>query len=603
LNLSTASRTHRSPGARRRIALALTLGLGALGTSVGALALTPSAAQASRQQVAIFEDDTQLLSDPAATLQEMRHLGVGMVRLLVRWSWIAPSPSSHTMPRFDATDPNAYPAASWAPLDAVVLDAEADGIQVMFDPTGFAPVWAQGPNPSRYGATYNPEFAWEPSASEYGQFVQAVATRYSGSFVPPGATTPLPRVSYWDIYNEPNFGADLAPQAINGSRLMYSPRMYRGLADAAWAALQATGHGHDTVILGSLLADGYQSRPSRNAPMGLPGTSGDMKPLVFVRELYCLTSRYSRYVGSAAAARGCPTTKAGYASFRSKHPVLFQASAFSDHPYDLPKSLPPTEAASSDRSWAEFSQIPHFAAVLARIQRIYGSSKRFPVWNTEYGYITCPPNCDWHTVSPTTAAAYINWAEYLSWRNPLIASTMQYLLYDPTVPRNGLFASGLVYHDGMPKPVYYAYRMPIFLPSTRVRSGRALEVWGDVRPAPFAIADGDGAQSVQLQFARGTSQSWTTLETLPVADPHGYVDTWVTFPGSGSVRLVWSYPVSDKRLTSNLVTNSNGQITSRTVAVTTTAKGATHKRRGRHRHGGRHGHGTRRGHGKRHRHA
>jgi hypothetical protein len=107
----------------------------------------------------------------------MRHLGVGMVRVLVRWSSFAPDPHSKHMPQFDATDPNAYPAANWAGLDAAVLDAQAAGVQVMLDPTAFAPRWAQGQNPKRYGAKYDIRFAFKPSAREYGQFVQAVAER------------------------------------------------------------------------------------------------------------------------------------------------------------------------------------------------------------------------------------------------------------------------------------------------------------------------------------------------------------------------------------------------------------------------------------------
>jgi len=94
-----------------------------------------------------------------------------------------------------------------------------------------------------------------------------------------------------------------------------------------------------------------------------------MMPLVFVRELYCLKPNYHRYTGYAAYIRGCPTTRSGYASFRSKHPALFDASAWSDHPYDLPKELPPDQAAYNNPSWAEFAQIPHFASVLDYIQR------------------------------------------------------------------------------------------------------------------------------------------------------------------------------------------------------------------------------------------
>jgi hypothetical protein len=531
---------------------------------------------ASHGQVAILEDDNHLFSDPVGTLQEMRHLGVGMVRVLVRWSWIAPDPQSRTKPAFDATDPNAYPAQGWAPLDAVVLDAEAAGIQVMLDPTGFAPRWAQGADPQRYGGKYDTNFAWEPSASEYGQFVQAVAARYSGTFVPSGSSTPLPRVAIWEIYNEPNFGEDLAPQALNGSRLMHSPKMYRQLADAAWAALQATGHTppQDQIIIGSLLADGFQGRVTRLHPQGLPGTYGGMKPLVFLRELYCLDSHYRRYLGHAAYLRGCPTTAAGYARFRSQHPVLFQSTGVSDHPYSF-KGSPPTRADSSDPDWAQLSEIPHLAAVLDRLQRAYHSSTRFRIWNTEYGYITCPPNCGaWRPVSPTTAATYINWAEYLSWRDRRLVSTMQYLMYDPNpvvgVPEHGGFASGLVFYNGTPKPVYYAYRMPIYLPHTRSRRSRALWVWGDVRPAPLAVADGDGPQWAEIQFARGSSHNWTTLKTLRVTDPHGYVRAWTKFPASGSVRLAWTYPPSDKLLRSTMVANSNGQITSRTVRITIT---------------------------------
>jgi hypothetical protein len=558
--------------------------LAALAAGLGMLTLAPSAV-ASHEQVSILEEDTQLFADPAQTIAELRHLGVEMIRVPVRWSWIAPDPKSFYKPNFDATDPNAYPAANWAPIDAAVLDANAAGIKVLLNPTAFAPLWAQGPDATskRYDGKYTPNYAWEPNAAEFGQFVQAVGARYSGTFVPAGQTTPLPKVSDWEIYDEPNFGEDLAPQAIDGSSVMDSPKMYRSLVDKAWSALRSTGHSGDTIILGSLLADGYQSPPTKKWPQGLPGTYGDMMPLVFVRELYCLNSHDRRYLGQAAQERGCPTTNAGYASFKSEHPALFQATGFSDHPYDLPAELPPTKAASSSPNWAEFSQIPHMASVLDQIQRLYGSNKRFQIWNTEFGYITCPPNCTWHWVSPATAAYYINWAEYLSWRNPRLMDTMQYLLYDPDPTHQdepGGFSSGLVFYDGVPKPEYYAYRMPLYLPFTQTRKGRALEVWGDVRPAPFAVLDGDGPQYASIQFERSGSSTWTTLKTLQVTDPHGYFDTWITFPSSGSVRISWTYPPSDAELKSMMIANSNGTIYSRTVSVTLTPVGAKRDRRG-----------------------
>ena len=126
------------PDVRARIVSCLALVL-------AALALVPGRAMASHDQVAILQDDMQLFEAPATTMQELRHLGVEMVRVYVRWSLFAPAPNSHRRPPFNASDPNAYPPRSWVGLDAIVRDAAARGIQVMLVPTGFAPLWAQGP--------------------------------------------------------------------------------------------------------------------------------------------------------------------------------------------------------------------------------------------------------------------------------------------------------------------------------------------------------------------------------------------------------------------------------------------------------------------------
>ena len=141
-----------------------------------------------------------------------------------------------------------------------------------------APLWATGsPDRSDIEATYN------PSASEFGAFVTAVAKRYSGQYTPPpppsggggsnggggGLPSPpcppacpkarasqasgaLPRVDYWSIWNEPNHPGWLTPQWMHDDSGWHeaAPRIYRGLADAAWSALQGTGHGSDTILVG-----------------------------------------------------------------------------------------------------------------------------------------------------------------------------------------------------------------------------------------------------------------------------------------------------------------------------------------------------------------
>ena len=296
-------------------------------------------------------------------------------------------------------------------------------------------------------------------------------------------------MSFWAIWNEPNFGEDLGPQAIDGSTVSVAPGMYRGLASQMWNSLQATGHGHDTILIGETAPLGLTGSARPGHPQGLPGNFGQTKPLQFLRTLYCVDSNYRELRGRAARAVGCPATAAGSRSFRKQNPALFKASGFAAHPY--PDNSPPTIEPSNDPDIASFPRIPNLERALDRLQRIYGSGKRFPIYNTEYGYITHPPNHD-KFVSPATAAYYINWAEYLSWKQPRIASTMQYLLYDPIFPlhrrhrrRRLRERPGVLQRQG--QAGYAAYRLPLYLPVTSSRRGRSLEVWGCVRPARYAI--------------------------------------------------------------------------------------------------------------------
>ncbi len=543
-----------------------------LAGAVTAFGLIPAStpALASTKQLAMMQDGTLLLQDPTGALAKFRLLGANAVRIIVLWSSIAPSAKSSRQPHFNASDPGAYPAANWAPWDAMVQDATADGIKVDLTVSGSAPRWADGPG---LPGPYNPQFAWKPSASDYAAFMHAIGQRYSGTYKPKGSSTPLPRVGLWAIWNEPNFGEDLGPQAINGSSISYAPMMYRNLLNAGWKALQQTGHGHDTILIGETAAHGTNPTPPHpGAPQGNPGNYGQTKPLQFIRTLYCVNSSYQQLRGSQAAAVGCPTTAGGSRQFRNQNPALFQASGFGDHPY--PGNLSPVSDGSNDPDFAAFPDLPRLEGELDRLNRLYGSSTRFPIYNDEYGYITDPPSVGiatvtgGHYVSPTTAAYYLNWAEYLSWKSPRIASTMQYLLQDPPATRGQAytgFSSGLLNYNGGKKPAYDAYRLPLYLPVTSTSSGHSLEVWGAARPAPFAALDTGSAQTVQIQFQAHSGGAFTTLRTEPVTNPGGYFDLRLTFPTSGTVRLAWTYPAGDTLFPSYA---SGVTVYSRSVQVT-----------------------------------
>jgi len=367
-------------------------------------------------------------------------------------------------------------------------------------------------------------------------------------------------VSLWSIWNEPNYGYDIAPQGIGRNQSTpNSPHIYRNLLDAAWSSLNATGHTTrtDRILFGEVTPHGNNTF----------GVFANMKPLIFVRSLYCVDSNYHQLRGSAARAQGCPTTAAGSRSFRKQNPALFSASAFAAHPYEE-ASAPnvPTHlcgnnlctGAPGDPNFVDLPQVPRLERTLDRLNAIYGSHTHFPVWNTEYGFRTRPP--DPHEgVSQATAAVYMNEAEYLSYKQSRLFSYSQYQLIDQPPP--AYFDTGLLNPNGKPKPGYAAYRMPLWLPSTSTRKGRKLEVWGEVRPAPFAKLDTGKAQSVLVQFQAGSNGAFTTISTVPINNVRGYFDVRVAFPSNGSVRLAWTYPTGDPLL-------SGGTVFSRAQKVT-----------------------------------
>ncbi|MBV8430238.1 MAG: hypothetical protein JO244_03690, partial [Solirubrobacterales bacterium] len=348
-----------------------------VGLAIAVLLALPAChpAVAASSQQSMIEDDVALMTNPAGTLSQLRLLGVQRVRLAVRWYYIAPSPHSGQMPRhFDGNDPASYPAGNWQIWDQIVRDAAQDGIGLDFDVMGGAPRWALGSG-APPGNT-NPN--WEPSPGLYRQFVHALGVRYSGNYDPQKKRTvkdanDLPRVSFWSVWNEPDYGPSLAPQGVPGDLTVEnSPRMYRNLVAAAWSSLAQTGHGHDTFIWGEL------------APRGYPywGVFSGMKPLTFLRALYCVDSNYRPLQGAAAAIRGCPTTAAGSRQFRALNAGLFQASGISDHPYM--RWYQPNNEVQPDPQYTSLAEIGNLEWVADRLQRVYGSNRRLPIWNTEF---------------------------------------------------------------------------------------------------------------------------------------------------------------------------------------------------------------------------
>jgi hypothetical protein len=128
--------------------------------------------------------------------------------------------------------------------------------------------------------------------------------------------------------------------------------------------------------------------------------------------------------------------------------------------------------------------------------------RRMDVWITEFGFQTSPP--DPFQTPIGKVPRFMGLSEWISYRNPRVASHAQYLLYDDK-PSAG-FQTGLRFAGGKAKPgVYNAYRLPLF---ARLRGSRKVEIWGGIRAA------GKGRQ-VTIQSKRG--KKWRKLGTATTA--------------------------------------------------------------------------------------
>jgi hypothetical protein len=160
-----------------------------------------------------------------------------------------------------------------------------------------------------------------------------------------------------------------------------------------------------------------------------------------------------------------------------------------------------------------------------------------PLYLTEYGYQTNPP--DRIGVSLRNHAAYLDESEFIAYRNPAVRALSQFLLRDGGAPVSKTFQTGLLFHDGKPKPAYQSYKLPIWLPKRRFKPGSRVRVWGLIRPA----ANGT-APDVEIQFRRPHGSAWRHLTTRRASAERGYLDQRVLIPGSGRVRLSWNGQVS-----------------------------------------------------------
>jgi hypothetical protein len=413
-----------------------------------ALALLPAAAGASPRQFALFQDETLLVENGGTRGPTLDEVrSLGADMIKVQVNWATVAPGGRRKPSGFDATDPAE-YPGWARYDAVLSEAKARGFKVMFALAPPAPGWATPTRGDREGVT-------RPSAREFGRFATAAARRFPG-------------VDVWTLWNEPNHPGHLYPQSTRGGRPV-APGVYRAMVRAAVTGLHRGGSGRDPILFGELL------------PIGKPvrGPKRNLKPLAFLRAFF----------------GGRP---------------LGGLSGFAYHPYTRPAGPMFAEPSSDDATVHSYGRILR-ALDSARARGQLRSKRKVPIWNTEFGFQTDPP--DPFGAKIASVPKFWSISElWFSYSNPRVRSISQYTMNDQPGDTS-LWQSGLRFADGRLKTnIYNNYRLPILV---RQLGPGAVEVRGDARP-------GGAGSTIQI-YQRGRRGGFKPLGgTMTVRNVRGY---------------------------------------------------------------------------------
>jgi hypothetical protein len=476
-----------------RRAVALILAVSVLVVAVGVFASGAHAATFTRG----FVDDVWF--DPPADgltqqtwITKTKATGAKLVQIEVDWSSIEPTSPPAGVSRSDPSGSQ----FDFAGLDSRVEEIVSSGLTPIFLVTE-APRWAEakGGTSSEYSAGI-----YKPNAAAYGALGEALAKRYSGSYpnpLVPGRT--LPRVRYMQAWAEANTDFHLAPQwtKVHGKAVNTGATIYRGMLNAFYAGVKA-GSRSDTVLTSGL--EGYGDAPFTGLQR--------VHPVTFLQNVLCLSPTLNRLECAGG-------------------PAHFDIDAAD--PYD---SFAPTTHAinNADASAPDLGRLTAVTNAALKAGTLL-PRKTKPLWVTEFGYESNPPNRS--AVSTATQAKWVEEGFYTFWHEG-VSAAMWYLVRDQAPPYDVNYFSGVYFRNGTPKPSFTAYRFPFVIMATT--TGKPPQAWG--------IAPVGGAVKVQFKRAHG----WKTVKALHAGSgkvfdfssaslAHGHYRATV----SGQTSLVWNY--------------------------------------------------------------
>jgi hypothetical protein len=411
--------------------LALALALAAAGVAAAALAVqtavaaphraaAPKKAAAAGMLLGINDEASTLYGNPPQVFPQLKSLGVKVLRVNLYWGG-TPWAVAKTKPQ-DPTDPGDQ-AYDWSLYDRLARYAETYHIQLMFSIL-FTPHWANGAKPNMAPKTMQ----------ALQDFAEAAATRYNGFYIPPDwqqqptlekPTEPLPAVSLWTAWNEPNNPVFLTPQykRVGGKWVVQSAKTYAQICNAVYKGVHST-----TIAPGAVTLLGPKVAEKEQVACGVTDPKGNDAPATSRASVDPLT-----FLAAAKAAHMGPI------------------DAYAHNPYPSSGKETPTYVPTGKT--ARRIQMGNIGTLIKKVSAYYGSK---PIWITEYGYQTNPPNRTIFGTSWQNQAAWLKESVQIAKRNPRIKIFLWYLLRDDGSKQG--WQSGLMTTSGQKKPSWNAFK-------------------------------------------------------------------------------------------------------------------------------------------------
>jgi hypothetical protein len=274
------------------------------------------------------------------------------------------------------------PAYNFDDLDDTIRTAQKADMEVILTLSG-TPRWANGGR--------NPN-VMPKRVADFSAFAQAIASRYSGRF------EGYPFVRFWSVWNEPNLQLFLSPQ-FDGRGRSVAPRNYATLYAAAHRGIKA-GNRRALVAAGETSARG-SDKPTGLRPIHSPG-------------------RFAELVAKA-------------------NPRL-KFDAWSHHPYPFTPNLGPSQKVR----WPNVT-LGSLAVLEENLKRWF-KRQTVPIWVTEYGHETKPP--DSVGISYAKQAAYIRQSIAIAKTYPFVTMFIWFVYQDD---QGQPWDSGVYDRAGAPK--------------------------------------------------------------------------------------------------------------------------------------------------------